>query len=949
MSNDPLNPFVEKLVRDSETLATSAERAAFLRGAFQADDRLKDAFAAFCADIGPGAMRDSEVSERTLEAQEIPGIENLELIGEGGMGRVYRGIQKVPLRREVAVKILKATVGSEQILKRFELERQTLALLNHPSIAKVFDAGVTPAGDAYFVMELIKGETLIEFVNSRSLGLVERLTLFAAICRGVGHAHQKGVVHRDLKPSNILVAEEDGGFVPKIIDFGIAKAVESRLGDTVLTLESQLLGTPAYMSPEQADMARGDIDTRADIYSLGTILYQLVSGALPFDQEELMAEGYAGMLRIISERTPVLPSRRLHSLKRQPETQDTVASKILPNRLSADVDAIVMKSIEKVRDLRYPTAEALRSDLEAYLARRPVTARRAGWLYFVRKFVGRHQGVCLSALGAFFVLILGVFLLVSYAGDLADSNETLSQRLYIADMTSALEAREQTNLQRVSELVSRHQPEGAAGRVDRREFEWYFLQAELDRFNAVPAMSLGASVDEIALDIDEELLIAGGFGSDFVWADVNERSVLKTVPVCGEELTRNIAYSSDRSRLVACCNELVVFTTDGTVEKRHMGEGGEIWASFSPDDKWIGYGGWSGSIYLWNLESDSHERLEPAFAPSHWVQRVFFTENQRYIVASCHREIMVWEFASRKLVARWHPHKSPDGKLLLDIGAFVLSPDGQSVITAGATDRKVKVFETTTGRIRQDANGPLVRDAIPFMAPICLNSAGDQLFISGENNTIAVLDLGTGLLSDPVPGHSRALTGMALSRDDKWLITSGAEGAIKFWDTELLRQSKGFHTGFSEGSHIEFSPAGDELAVSRVTLDGQVALEIFDKDSRELRHRLESPEVIFQFRYHPGGSRLLEPGLLVSIVGHWSKALMQRKYGRLIRPHRSILMLSMKIFDLQRSGRSGGQFFWSIWRKVRKYGGGVVERTEQVACWLSVLSRAASRGASATW
>ncbi len=861
MLDDSQKPRVERLIRDSETLATSAERAAFLRGAFHADDRLKDSFAQFCADIAPGALGESEGSTRELAAEDVPGIEDLELIAEGGMGRVYRGTQRVPLKREVAVKVLKGTTSSDQILKRFELERQTLAVLNHPSIAKVFDAGVTPRGDAYFVMELIQGETLMEVVRSRSLDLRARLALFAEVCRGVTHAHQKGVVHRDLKPSNILVVETDGRLIPKIIDFGIAKAIESRSGDAALTMESQLLGTPAYMSPEQADIARGDVDTRADVYSLGTILYELVTGALPFDQEMLMADGYAGMLRMLSERVPVVPSRRLRSLKRDSNVGSGTAASGFADRLDADVDAIVMKAIEKDRDLRYPSAEALRGDIMAYLEQRPVLARRAGWGYFARKFVGRHRSLCFGIVGVLGLVVIGVLLLAEYADDLAASNESLNQRLYIADMTAALQAREQTDLQRVDELISRHGPDAAAADgVDRREFEWYFLQAELARFRSVPALTFDAGVYEIALDPERNLLVAAGYGSDFIWVDVDTRTVLKMEPIGGEHLTRDLTFSPDLQRLVASCTDLVVFSAAGEIENRYPGNPHEMWARFSPDGEWIVHGGIAGAVGVWHPESNGHEILEPAFAETHWVQRVFFTPDQRYVVGSCHQEIMVWDFQTRDLVARWHPHLSRDGQRVLDIGAFVLSPDGDSVITAGATDSKVKVFETTTGKLRQDDNGPLVRDAVSSMAPICLNTTGDRLYIADEKNTIRVLDLMTGALTDPVPGHSRAVTGMTLTADEKWLITSGVEGKIKFWDTTELGRPGGFRTGFGESSHLSFSPDGASLAVCLIALDGKTALEVFDKSTRELRQRLEAPEVIYDFRYSADGQSLAGGG-----------------------------------------------------------------------------------------
>ncbi len=341
----------------------------------------------------------------------IPGFRIQRQIGEGGMGEVYEAEQFAPIRRRVALKVIKRGSESKEVMARFESERQALALMNHPSIARVYDAGVSEWGRPYFAMELVAGIPIVRYCDQHRLGTGERIEVFIEVCNAVQHAHQKGIIHRDLKPSNVLVALQDGKPVPKIIDFGVAKATEQRLTErTLLTEFGQLIGTPEYMSPEQAELTALDVDTRTDIYSLGVLLYELLVGSLPFDLASLRQAGFDEIRRRIREEEPPRPSTRL---SRSRDTSTRVATDrgtdppTLLRQLRGDLDWITMKALEKDRTRRYETANGFALDLERYLRHEPVRARPPSPLYLARKFARRHRLAVAAAAVAGLGLLLG--------------------------------------------------------------------------------------------------------------------------------------------------------------------------------------------------------------------------------------------------------------------------------------------------------------------------------------------------------------------------------------------------------------------------------------------------------------------------------------------------------------------------------------------------------------
>jgi serine/threonine protein kinase/Tfp pilus assembly protein PilF len=345
--------------------------------------------------------------------QSIGPYKLIERIGEGGYGVVYRAEQEKPIHRFVALKIIKLGMDTKQVIARFEAERQVLALMDHPNIAKVFEAGSTEVGRPFFVMELVEGVKITDYCNKFNLTTRERLALFVLVCRAVQHAHQKGIIHRDLKPSNILVAVQDQKPVPKVIDFGIAKATGQRLTDqTLFTAMGEFIGTPAYMSPEQAGLGEMDLDTRSDIYALGVLLYELLTGHTPFERADLVKAGLDEMRRVIRDHEPPKPSTKLGTLTAADLTavarhHRTEAPRLL-HGVRGDLDWIAMKCLEKDRARRYETASGLALDVERHLNHEPVTAAAPGNLYRLRKFVRRHRvGLAMTSALAL-LLIAGV-------------------------------------------------------------------------------------------------------------------------------------------------------------------------------------------------------------------------------------------------------------------------------------------------------------------------------------------------------------------------------------------------------------------------------------------------------------------------------------------------------------------------------------------------------------
>ena len=551
---------VEKVFESAIKLATPQERAAYVRGACGEDQALRQQVESLIqAHDEVGGFMPTDPGETVITIPDRPLSEKegtcigryklLQRIGEGGMGVIYMAEQTEPVTRKVALKIIKLGLDTKSVIARFEAERQALAMMDHPNIAKVFDAGSTETGRPYFVMELVKGVPINQYCDKNHLPTKERLQLFIAVCQAIHHAHQKGVIHRDIKPSNILVTLHDGRPVPKVIDFGIAKATHQKLTEkTLFTHFAQMIGTPAYMSPEQAEMSGLDVDTRTDVYSLGVLLYELLTGTTPFPEKELLSKGYGEMQRIIAEQEPERPSLRVSTFVGE---QQTIVAKnrsterlSLQRQIKGDLDWIVMKALDKDRTHRYDTPNNLAADIERHLSDEPVLAAQPTFLYQLGKLYRRHQ-VALATAACFALLLL---VSAGVAAAQAIKNKSLftaaeearlkemtakqreselrriaetergkaeverdrSQRfLYTANMNLAKRAWDEANVGRTVDLLDQHRPE--PGRPDMRNFEWFYL----DRLCHADLLTLKGHtnwVRSVAFSPDGKRLVSAGGG-----------------------------------------------------------------------------------------------------------------------------------------------------------------------------------------------------------------------------------------------------------------------------------------------------------------------------------------------------------------------------------------------------------------------------------------------------
>ncbi len=430
---------------------------------------------------------------REQPGEQIGRYKLLQQIGEGGFGVVYMAEQEKPVRRKVALKVIKAGMDTKEVVARFEAERQALALMEHPNIAKVLDGGSTDSGRPYFVMELVKGVPMTQFCDENKLDTSKRLQLFHSVCKAIQHAHHKGIIHRDIKPSNVMVTLHDGEPIVKVIDFGVAKAISQQLTDkTMFTAYGQMIGTPQYMSPEQAEMSGLDIDTRSDVYSLGVLLYELLAGSTPIEPERLRETAYAEMQRMIREEEPPRPSVRLSTQGEQSAriaTARNSEAKKLGDLLRGELDWIVMKALEKNRDRRYETANGLANDVQRYLQGEAVTACPPSLRYRFKKFASKHRGILVSTGSVLLVLLVATVLSTLFGIRANNAERIANQNL------DDLRVEQKKNIEANNRLVAARGQESLDNAFDQ------FFRGNLDESLASLeiARTHGTSPGEIAL------------------------------------------------------------------------------------------------------------------------------------------------------------------------------------------------------------------------------------------------------------------------------------------------------------------------------------------------------------------------------------------------------------------------------------------------------------------
>jgi len=821
---------------------TGPARTAFLDGACHGDPALRQRLDALLAahEASAGVLADEPAREALAPTLDMPepvpdeavgmtlGRYKLrEKLGEGGCGTVYVAEQTEPVRRKVALKVIKLGMDTREVIARFEAERQALAMMDHPNIAKVLDAGTTDAGRPYFVMELVRGIRITDYCDQANLSTKERLDLFIKVCQAIQHAHQKGIIHRDIKPGNILVTLHDGVPVPKVIDFGIAKATEGRLTDaTVYTQLHQFMGTPAYMSPEQAEMSGLDIDTRSDIYSLGVLLYQLLTSKTPFDGKELLSMGIDEMRRTIREKEPMRPSTRLSQtlvaadvrrLKTpssdKPATEEEVRAssrrllqiKETIHLLKGDLDWIVMKALEKDRTRRYDTANGLAADIQRHLANEPVVARPPSTAYRFQKAFRRNKLIFAATGAVAGALLLGVVVSAwqavraTRAKEIADAasqaalaseqkartaeaGQTQLRRVaeaeaiaarrtaYASDINLSQQALAANNLGRAQALLSRQRPE--TGQQDLRDWEWRYLWVQSRADSHRVLLKTKFEVGRLGYDSSGRLL---------AWSAVN--GMLRVMDL----LSREIVLEDGLARWPKFAHKASLLA----------------FAHVSPTNS---------TLVLWDTVKRRDIWRRPHSAQS--VRGIaFLPKDDRLLTLDVSTTsgpdsplciVSAWDVASGKPL--WRRSLGPLAEH--DIHPFAVSPEGASIVVAMPLGF-FRVLDADSGRDRFT-----VKATAEFVTSLAFSPDGKTI-LSGAGYTDSVIqtwDATTGTNTGSLHGHRSFVGGLTFTPDGSRMVSASGDQTIRVWDW-VTRQPAGVLRGhLGEVNETTVSPDGRTLA-----------------------------------------------------------------------------------------------------------------------------------------
>jgi len=735
-------------------------------------DQIRELFPAMLAMEQSGLAPTIEIAHVDRVGTTIARYTLLERIGEGGFGTVFLAEQQHPVRRQVALKIIKAGMDSRQVIARFQAERQALAIMDHPNIAKVLDAGETDAGRPYFVMELVKGIPITDYCDQARLSTRQRLELFVQVCHAVQHAHQKGIIHRDLKPSNVLVTLHDDKPVPKVIDFGVAKAGGLQLTErTLFTGVAQMVGTPLYMSPEQAQMGGVDVDTRSDVYSLGVLLYELLTGTTPFDRQRLGKAAFDEVRRIIREEDPPNPSTRLSTMG------DAIASvsalrhtepKKLSQTVRGELDWIVMKAMEKERARRYETANGLARDVERHLCDEPVAACPPSAAYRFRKFARRNKAPLAMAGVVFAALLLTMIgLAVSNVLVRAERNEKVAalgqkvialgekqaalgakeaalaeakanyakarRRYYAAQMNLATQAWEEKHPARVLQLLESQRPR--FDQDDLRGFDWYYLWRLCQgsyRFS-LPTLNFD-NATAIAISPDGETL-----------ASVYGTTVRLWEVTTGREIGELPSHA-------------------------HMISG----LAFAPDGKTLAAADESDIVKLWDLATRT---TRATVRPGQGVACVQFTGDGRTLVLSGKR-VKLWDVAANEEVATLGESD--------DYFVFVAAAPAGDVVAASANDI-VRIWIRDGGAWRE---APPLYGA-GYYPRVAISGDGKLLAVglgTQSNGTPTLYDLPSRRERMTLQGHTGPAFAIDFTADGKRLASGGMDRTVRIWDVASGRQ-----------------------------------------------------------------------------------------------------------------------------------------------------------------
>lgn len=841
----------------------------------------------------PGSTSSSGTNLESVPGDQVGNYRLLEIIGEGGMGAVWLAEQQHPVRRRVALKLIKAGMDSKEVLARFEAERQALAMMDHQSIAKVLDAGFTEKGRPFFAMELVNGARLTQFCDDSKLPIEDRIRLFISVCNAIQHAHQKGIIHRDLKPSNILVTHYEGKPLPKVIDFGLAKALqhEIQLTDKSLYTElGQIIGTFQYMSPEQATRDSNDIDTRSDIYSLGVILYELLTGSTPIDKNTVRRNAVDVVIETIRRNDPVPPSSRLTSMNAKLDSISDMRRAEparLRRSLKGDLDWIVMKALEKDRTRRYESASEFAADLVRFLNGEPVSARPPSTRYRLQKFVQRHRGWVASAMVFAFLMISATATSLGFAISADKAKKEALRLKEVANVNAERavdaekEARHSADRARAAQrqaILDRNAALEAENRVRWRLYAYQIRTAQFEWRAGDAAVARKAILDSpIELRGWEHRYLYTLFNSNVVDLEGTESLTLccdasedgKWLATGGYDGYLRIWDATTRALLH------VVKAHDGNVKG----------VQFSPDSEAIISAGSDGVIHIWNCETGQRrESLQEHDFPI--VDIRIAIQGNRMVSADTSGKILVWDTNPFSIVNRYQNATPGTTSVTIDrmgnrvasctvdgliriwevgestepliystdnrrVTATSFSNDGTRLIAIGNTDG---IFVLNA----HDATLDKILDIKGIKSCVAISPDDRVIAVGGFNKVVVLIDAETGQQLENLKGHTSVISAAKFTPDGDSILTGGFDETAKLWRLRSARQDTLLSGHSLNTSEIAFCPTRPQFASGGLGGD----LIIWNLETRAaVLHQHYHDGGINDLDYSPDGTFLVTSGI----------------------------------------------------------------------------------------